>query len=202
MRIINLACNCLFAACIVRGKSTDEHCPMQSACHLSFSLPCMHKDLSSLTICSHTFVGIHINLLMCSCTDLSMLQDLSHGRISPQHAEVVPRVLAGRLMYWASFVQETFKNEGLDFTMDGLTGNTLNSHRLIAYAGRQGYDVQDRLVEELFKAYFTEARPFFHSRRLHLLAYTGSCIMYLHRSTLAVSCLHLRQRGPCGKLGT
>ncbi len=43
--------------------------------------------------------------------------------------------------------------------MDGLTGNTLDSHRLIAYAGRQGYDVQDKVVEELFKAYFTEASP-------------------------------------------
>ena len=40
--------------------------------------------------------------------------------------------------------------------MDGLTGNTLNSHRLIAYAGQQGWDVQDRTVEELFKAYFTQ----------------------------------------------
>ena len=52
--------------------------------------------------------------------------------------------------------QETFKSEGLDYTMDGLTGNTLNSHRLIAYAGQQGVDVQDRVVEQLFKAYFTE----------------------------------------------
>jgi len=55
-------------------------------------------------------------------------------------------------------LQETFKNEGLDYSMDGLTGNTLNSHRLIAYAGQQGLDVQDRLVEELFKAYFTQVR--------------------------------------------
>ena len=54
-------------------------------------------------------------------------------------------------------LQETFKKEGLGYTMDGLTGNTLNSHRLIAYAGEQGFDTQDRLVEELFKAYFTQA---------------------------------------------
>ena len=55
-------------------------------------------------------------------------------------------------------LQETFKKEGLGYTMDGLTGNTLNSHRLIAHAGEQGFDTQDRLVEELFKAYFTQAR--------------------------------------------
>ena len=90
--------------------------------------------------------------------------------------EWTPRVLAGQLVYWASFLQETFKNEGLDFTINGLTGNTLNSHRLIAYAGRQGYDIQDKLVEELFKAYFTEASPFLHLRRLDLLACTSTCI--------------------------
>ncbi|CAK0782008.1 hypothetical protein CVIRNUC_005527 [Coccomyxa viridis] len=53
---------------------------------------------------------------------------------------------------------ETFKKEGLGYTMEGLTGNTLNSHRLIAYAGEQGFDTQDRLVEKLFKAYFTQGK--------------------------------------------
>ena len=55
--------------------------------------------------------------------------------------------------------QETFAKEGLNYTMEGQTGNTLNSHRLIAFAGRQGPDVQDRVVEQLFKAYFTEVHP-------------------------------------------
>lgn len=40
--------------------------------------------------------------------------------------------------------------------MEGLTGNTFNSHRLIAFAGRQSPETQDRAVEELFKAYFTQ----------------------------------------------
>ncbi len=53
-------------------------------------------------------------------------------------------------------LQETFAKEGLNYTMEGKTGNTLNSHRLIAFAGRQGPDVQDRVVEQLFRAYFTE----------------------------------------------
>lgn len=42
--------------------------------------------------------------------------------------------------------------------MEGQTGNTLNSHRLIALAGQQGLDKQDKLVELLFRAYFTEVR--------------------------------------------
>lgn len=40
--------------------------------------------------------------------------------------------------------------------MEGQTGNTLNSHRLIALAGQQGLDKQDKVVEALFRAYFTE----------------------------------------------
>lgn len=52
--------------------------------------------------------------------------------------------------------QETFAKEGLKYSMEGQTGNTLNSHRLIALAGQQGLDKQDKLVESLFRAYFTQ----------------------------------------------
>lgn len=44
--------------------------------------------------------------------------------------------------------------------MDGKTGNTLTSHRLIAHAAKQGPEKQNALVEELFKAYFVEVRAF------------------------------------------
>ena len=57
--------------------------------------------------------------------------------------------------------QETFAKEGLSYTMEGKTGNTLNSHRLIALAGGQGPDKQDKLVEALFRAYFTQVRHFY-----------------------------------------
>lgn len=39
-------------------------------------------------------------------------------------------------------------------TVEGLTGNTFDSHRLVAFAGHQGAAVQDRLVESIFKLYF------------------------------------------------
>lgn len=55
-------------------------------------------------------------------------------------------------------VQEAFAKEGLNYSMEGQTGNTLNSHRLIALAGQQGLDKQDKLVELLFKAYFTQVQ--------------------------------------------
>jgi len=39
-----------------------------------------------------------------------------------------------------------------------LTGNTFNSHRLINYAGHISAEVQDRVVEELFRNYFAEGK--------------------------------------------
>ena len=56
-------------------------------------------------------------------------------------------------------MQDTFAKEGLQYTMDGRTGSTINSHRLIHLAGQQSTAKQDKLVEALFKAYFTQVRP-------------------------------------------
>ena len=51
-------------------------------------------------------------------------------------------------------VGEAAASEGLDFHLDsiGRTPNTLNSHRLVHYAGAHGR--QDGVVENLFRAYF------------------------------------------------
>lgn len=50
------------------------------------------------------------------------------------------------------------QDEGIDFAFDRIerTPNTLNAHRLIWLAERDG--VQDTVVEALFRAYFTEGR--------------------------------------------
>ncbi|KAJ8436021.1 LOW QUALITY PROTEIN: hypothetical protein Cgig2_007679 [Carnegiea gigantea] len=53
---------------------------------------------------------------------------------------------------------EVMKSLGLEYNMDGLIGDTLDSHRLIYYAGQQGLDKQHDLVEELFLGYFTQAK--------------------------------------------
>uniref|UniRef100_A0A803LC92 DSBA-like thioredoxin domain-containing protein n=1 Tax=Chenopodium quinoa TaxID=63459 RepID=A0A803LC92_CHEQI len=53
---------------------------------------------------------------------------------------------------------DVFRGLGLEYNIDGLTGNTLDSHRLIYYAGQQGLDKQHDLVEELFLGYFTRAK--------------------------------------------
>ncbi|KAK9700255.1 hypothetical protein RND81_08G227300 [Saponaria officinalis] len=53
---------------------------------------------------------------------------------------------------------DVFRGLGLEYNIDGLTGSTLDSHRLIYYAGQQGDDKQHDLVEELFLGYFTKAK--------------------------------------------
>jgi predicted DsbA family dithiol-disulfide isomerase len=55
-------------------------------------------------------------------------------------------------------VTEAGRAEGIPFAFDKIerTPNTLDAHRLIWLADREG--VQDAVVEALFRAYFTEAR--------------------------------------------
>ncbi|XP_039140112.1 uncharacterized protein YwbO [Dioscorea cayenensis subsp. rotundata] len=57
-----------------------------------------------------------------------------------------------------SRMSEIFRGLGLEYDMSGLTGNTLDSHRLITFAGHQGYDKQNALVSELFFNYFCEGK--------------------------------------------
>lgn len=44
------------------------------------------------------------------------------------------------------------------FMFQPCRGNTLDSHRLIYFAGKQGQDKQHKLVEELFIGYFTQGK--------------------------------------------
>ncbi|KAJ8775040.1 hypothetical protein K2173_020044 [Erythroxylum novogranatense] len=53
---------------------------------------------------------------------------------------------------------EIFKGLGLEYNMAGLTGNTLDSHRILYFAGQQDLDKQHKLAEELFFGYFTQAK--------------------------------------------
>ncbi|XP_071707786.1 uncharacterized protein [Rutidosis leptorrhynchoides] len=53
---------------------------------------------------------------------------------------------------------EIFRGLGMTYDVDGLTGSSLDSHRLILFAGKQGLDKQNNLVEELFNGYFTKGK--------------------------------------------
>lgn len=60
----------------------------------------------------------------------------------------------------SNMMKANFTAAGLpyNFTEKGVTGNTFNSHRLIAMAGSKGAQVQDKVVESLFDAYFNQER--------------------------------------------
>jgi predicted DsbA family dithiol-disulfide isomerase len=55
-------------------------------------------------------------------------------------------------------ISETGKGEGIDFQFSRMrrTPNTVQSHRLIHWAGKEGF--QEQVVEALFHAYFEEGR--------------------------------------------
>jgi len=55
-------------------------------------------------------------------------------------------------------ISETGRAEGIDFQFNRIkrTPNTVQSHRLIHWSGKEG--VQDQVVESLFHAYFEEGR--------------------------------------------
>ena len=59
--------------------------------------------------------------------------------------------------------------DGLEYHLaESRTGNTLDAHRLVHFAGKQG--VQDAVVERFFRAHFTELRSLFDDESLIALA--------------------------------
>merc|ERR1719362_2795744 len=54
-------------------------------------------------------------------------------------------------------MKQTGLSEGIAFSYGGFTGNTFESHRLIWKAKEDGgSELQDKVIESLFKAYFEE----------------------------------------------
>jgi predicted DsbA family dithiol-disulfide isomerase len=64
---------------------------------------------------------------------------------------------------------QTAAAEGLDYHLEGtLTGNTFDAHQLVHLAGDR--ELQDAVVERLYRAYFTEQRSLFDKDSLVDLA--------------------------------
>jgi len=70
-------------------------------------------------------------------------------------------------------ITETAASVGLEFHLEKLTRtpNTLNAHRLIRFAAQQ--DVQDSVVEALFKAYFCDGADLGDAELLAAIGGTG-----------------------------
>ncbi len=66
-------------------------------------------------------------------------------------------------------MEQTAAAEGLNFDLsDGVTGNTLDAHRVLHLAHDRGR--QDEVIERLYRAYFTEKRSLFDTDSLVALA--------------------------------
>ncbi|PIA63222.1 hypothetical protein AQUCO_00200917v1 [Aquilegia coerulea] len=73
-------------------------------------------------------------------------EDLYREKMGPQFESAIGRMT------------EVFRAHGLEYNLSGLTGNTMDSHRIMAFAGHQGLDKQHALAEELFLGYFTQGK--------------------------------------------
>ena len=60
----------------------------------------------------------------------------------------------GRAEQILARLHEAGRADGIDFKFGGKTGNTRDSHRLIQLGKTKGPEMETRVVEELFKAYF------------------------------------------------
>ena len=66
-------------------------------------------------------------------------------------------------------MEQTAAEEGLNYDLsDGITGNTLDAHRVLHLAHDRGR--QDEVIERLYRAYFTEKRSLFDTGSLVALA--------------------------------
>lgn len=68
-------------------------------------------------------------------------------RIVQKNGEVIGRGAQTRL-------KRLGKVYGIDFTFQGMVGNSRLSHQLIRYAGTRGADVQRRVIELIFEKHF------------------------------------------------
>ncbi|KAI8836250.1 thioredoxin-like protein [Chytriomyces cf. hyalinus JEL632] len=56
------------------------------------------------------------------------------------------------------YMKQVGQTVGIQFSYGGLIGNTFDSHRLVRYAGLQSQNVQNDIVNKLYRAYFEEEK--------------------------------------------
>ncbi|KMZ64035.1 DSBA oxidoreductase family protein [Zostera marina] len=125
-------------------------------------------DVSIDTVCPWCFVGRH-NLQ--KAMDTSKEKYDFEVRYHPFFLNTsAPKEGVKKSVYWKqkfgaknsehmeSRMGQIFRSLGYEYDLNGLTGNSLDSHRLIQFAGKQGYDKQNLVVKELLINYFIEGK--------------------------------------------
>ncbi|GAB2288966.1 hypothetical protein Dimus_023271 [Dionaea muscipula] len=124
-------------------------------------------DVSSDTVCPWCFVGKrNLDKAIAASKDQFDVQIKWHPfllnpsapREGVNKREYYMQKFGARSEQIVGRMTEVFKGLGLQYNMDGKTGNTLDSHRLIYFAGQQEPGKQHDLVEELFVGYFTQGK--------------------------------------------
>jgi len=126
---------------------SDTVCPYCyiGKCHLEKALTLLHSSNPGKTI------PVHINWLPFQL-DPTAPADISVDK----KQRLLTRFGTPRGTKIMETVLEAAKKDGLTVVYAGLTGSTINSHRLIEYCKRK--DKQNEIVEALFKGYFAESK--------------------------------------------
>ena len=93
------------------------------------------------------------------------------GRTSPRRASLMAKYgwSDAQVDTMNARMEQTAAEEGLHYDLsDGVTGNTLDAHRILHLAHDRGR--QDEVIERLYRAYFTEKRSLFDTDSLVALA--------------------------------
>ncbi|ESQ47135.1 hypothetical protein EUTSA_v10027927mg [Eutrema salsugineum] len=124
-------------------------------------------DVSSDTVCPWCFVGKkNLDKAIDASKDQYNFEirwhpfflDASAPKEGVNKKEFYQLKFGSRVEGMFTRMSEIFGSIGLDYDTSGLTGNTLDSHRLIHYAGKHAPDKQHSLVEELCLGYFTQGK--------------------------------------------
>ncbi|CAL0318753.1 unnamed protein product [Lupinus luteus] len=124
-------------------------------------------DISSDTVCPWCFVGKkNLDKAVAASQDKYNFEikwhpyqlDPNAPKEGTDKKEYYRKKFGSRSEGLGARMSEVFRNVGLEYSISGLTGNTLDSHRLIYFAGQQGLDKQHDLVEELNLGYFTQGK--------------------------------------------
>uniref|UniRef100_A0A1J3FIJ5 Uncharacterized protein YwbO n=1 Tax=Noccaea caerulescens TaxID=107243 RepID=A0A1J3FIJ5_NOCCA len=124
-------------------------------------------DVSSDTVCPWCFVGKkNLDKAIDASKDQYNFEirwhpfflDASAPKEGVNKKEFYQKKFGNRCEGMFTRMSEIFKGIGLEYDTSGLTGNTLDSHRLIHYTGEHAPDKQHSLVEELCLGYFTQGK--------------------------------------------
>ncbi|XP_042464113.1 uncharacterized protein YwbO-like isoform X1 [Zingiber officinale] len=152
---------------LMKGFNKDN-CSIRSMAHSTGEKKLISIDVSSDTVCPWCFIGKqNLQKAIDSAKDRFNFEVRWHPFFLNPDApkEGINKTdfykqKFGASQYEAMMSRMTkiFNSLGFEYDTSGLTGSTLDSHRLITFSASQGYDKQNALVEELFLNYFCQGK--------------------------------------------